>query len=193
MARAPDGTSAVRRPLDNIPKEDYIPNHPPHYRGRSHETQTRAGEGAAPAGEARNLALGRPWVAVRPHYGGLPESGWTRHGRRRAKACRIGSSQKPPGSAPGSYGPGTEIAAMERREAPAFSKESAARRKTGAPLGAPSPRASAEGKERGPAAAGTDYGAPAPQRTGAMARAGLKLGCLKTESVSAKISPASCS
>jgi hypothetical protein len=30
------------------------------------------GEGVAPAGEARNLALGRSRVAVRPHYGGLP-------------------------------------------------------------------------------------------------------------------------
>ena len=28
--------------------------------------------GAAPAGGARNPALGRPWVTVRPHYGGLP-------------------------------------------------------------------------------------------------------------------------
>ena len=78
--------------------------------------------GAAPAGGVRTPALGRPWVAVRPYYGGLPFNGWTRHGRRRAKARRIGLSQKPPGSAPGSYGPRDRKAATERREAPAHRK-----------------------------------------------------------------------
>ena len=45
-------------------------------------------------------------------------------------------------------GPGDRKAAMERREAPAFSKGNAARRKTGAPLGAPSPRLY-EGRRKG--------------------------------------------
>ena len=58
--------------LDSMADLDYIPSYPPRYRGRSHETQTRAGEDAAPAGGARNPAPGRPRVAVRPHYGGLP-------------------------------------------------------------------------------------------------------------------------
>ena len=39
--------------LDSMADLDYIPSYPPRYRGRSHETQTRAGEDAAPAGGAR--------------------------------------------------------------------------------------------------------------------------------------------
>jgi len=42
---------------------------------------------------------------------------------------------------------------VERREAPALSQESAARRKTGAPLGAPSPRI-VEGEKKRPRSAG---------------------------------------
>ena len=57
---------------------------------------------------------------------------------------------------------GREIAAMERRQAPAHRQRCAARLTTGAPSGAPSPRHS-RGKE-----GTTAY--PAPQRIGAMTR-----------------------
>src|SRR5665647_2493778 len=65
-----------------------------------------------------------------------------------------------PRRAPGSTVPGTEIAAMERREAPAFSKGNAAYGRTGAPLGAPSPSACAGGSVQGPAKRGSDDGVP---------------------------------
>ena len=58
---------------------------------------------------------------------------------------------------------------MERREAPAFSKEGAAKRKTGAPLGAPSPRARPEGRK-----GKTAY--PGPQRIRAMSLALARTG-----------------
>src|SRR6185437_11461989 len=48
---------------------------------------------------------------------------------------------------------------VERREAPALRKRSAARLKTGAPLGAPLPRWC--GGEKCPAKAGKEFGAPA--------------------------------
>ena len=56
---------------------DFPPNlalssyHLPQARGVL-QTLAGRGEGVAPAGGARNPALGRPRVAVRPHYGGLP-------------------------------------------------------------------------------------------------------------------------
>jgi hypothetical protein len=60
----------------------------------------------------------------------------------------IRATDRKPERKPGNAGPGTEIAAMARREAPALPKGNAARRKTGAPLGAPSPRHFAGDKER---------------------------------------------
>jgi hypothetical protein len=95
-------------------------------------------------------AMRRPRVClarIRPGGPGQPSAPttWGCLARLHAARTKAGESlpdrvsQKPLGSAPGSYGPGDRKAAMERREAPAFSKESAARRKTGAPLGAPSP------------------------------------------------------
>ena len=60
-------------------------------------------------------ALGRFWVTVRPHYGALPSTGWTRNGQRRAKA-RPGRSLQA-SAVPGSTVPKTEIATVERREA----------------------------------------------------------------------------
>jgi hypothetical protein len=75
-----------------------------------------------------------------------------------------GPSRAP--SAPGSHGPGDRKAAVERREAPAFSKEDAARRKTGAPLGAPPPRFFG-GTRKGPGARGRNDGVPgAAKNTG---------------------------
>jgi hypothetical protein len=46
----------------------------------------------APAGGARNPALGRPWVPVRPHYEGLPSMagrGWDEGGRKPAGCGRL--------------------------------------------------------------------------------------------------------
>ena len=41
---------------------------------------------AAPAGGVRTPALGRPWVAVRAHYGALPSMAGRRCGRRRGES-----------------------------------------------------------------------------------------------------------
>jgi hypothetical protein len=87
--------------------------------------------GVAPARGARNFALGRPWVAVRPHYEGLPFSGLDAARTKAGESLPDRVSQKPPGSAPGSYGPGDrnrrinkprprKLVWVERREAPAF-------------------------------------------------------------------------
>ncbi len=62
-----------------------------------------AGKGPAPAGVARSHALGRPWPAVRPHYGGLPSMAGRGGRRRAAEAARIGGPSRAP-SPPGSYG-----------------------------------------------------------------------------------------
>ena len=80
--------------------------------GREGMRRPRAGFASLPPG-----GPGQPSV---PTTRDCPSVGWTRRGRRWAKACRIGLSQKPPGPASGSYGPGDRKAAMERREAPAF-------------------------------------------------------------------------
>jgi hypothetical protein len=75
---------------------------------------------------------------------------------------------------PGNAAPGTEIAATERREAPAFPQGSAGRWKTGASLGAPSPRY-LRGAKEGPLEAGKDYGVPgAAKNTGGEACARRK-------------------
>jgi hypothetical protein len=121
--------------------------------------------------------LGPPSV---PTKGDCPSVGWTRRGRRAAKAARIGSSQKPPGSAPGSYGPGdrnrrqispdcASLSGWSAERRPHPSKEDAARLKTGAPLGAPPPR-SFEGHDQGPALAGRKSAYPGPQRIRAAKR-----------------------
>src|SRR5664279_4590342 len=116
---------------------------------------------AAPAGGARN-----------PAPGGLgPPSAPTTRGRLHwldAARTKAGESLPDRGPrrapfAPGSYGPGDRKAAVERREAPALPKGSAARLKTGAPLGAPPPRCF-EGHEEGPARAGRNTAYPGPER-----------------------------
>jgi hypothetical protein len=95
----------------------------------------RAGETNAPP------PPGRPWVAVRPHYGGPPFGGLDAARTKAGESLPDRVSQKPPGSAPGSYGPGDRKAAMERREAPASFKRGCGKtERPGAPLGAPSPR-----------------------------------------------------
>ena len=79
--------------------------------GREGMRRPRAGFASLPPG-----GPGQPSV---PTTRDCPSVGWTRRGRRRAKACRIGGPARAP-SASGSYGPGDRKAAMERREAPAF-------------------------------------------------------------------------
>ena len=79
--------------------------------GREGMRRPRAGFASLPPG-----GPGQPSV---PTTRDRPSVGWTRRGRRRAKACRIGGPGRAP-SASGSYGPGDRKAAMERREAPAF-------------------------------------------------------------------------
>src|SRR5450830_2050144 len=72
--------------------------------------------GAAPAAAARNRGTGRPRVAVRPYYGGLPlmaGRGTDEGGRKPAGSGRA----QPSRPRPEVTAPGTEIAAVERREA----------------------------------------------------------------------------
>src|SRR5674476_55861 len=95
-----------------------------------------AGWDAAPAGGARNPAPGRPRAAVRPYYEGPPSlagRGADEGGRKPAgSGARLGPRPRPEVTAPGTEKP---LWSAERRPHP--SKEDAARRKTGAPLGAP--------------------------------------------------------
>src|SRR5450759_3753846 len=72
--------------------------------------------GAAPAAAARNRGTGRPWVAVRPYYGGLPLMVGRGADEGRRKLPGSGRAQ-PSRPRPEVTAPGTEIAAVERREA----------------------------------------------------------------------------
>ena len=111
-----------------------------------------------------------------PLLRGAALTGWTRRGRRRAKACRIGGPARAP-SASGSYGPGDRKAAMERREAPAFLARGARQDGRLVRHSVLHPLALREGEKLGPAQAGRTTAYPAPQRIRA-----AKLGCLKIES-----------
>src|SRR5665647_257584 len=107
-----------------------------------------AGWDAAPAGGARNPVPGRPRAAVRPYYEGPPSlagRGADEGGRKPAgSGARLGPRPRPEVTAPVTEKP---LWSAERRPHP--SKEDAARRKTGAPLGAPPPRLF-EGKRKAP-------------------------------------------
>ena len=96
--------------------------------------------GVAPAGGARNPAPGRPWVAVRSATMVCPSMGWTRRGRRRAKAYRIGVEPKAARVAPGSYSPRDRNCRDGAPRGARTSMRCAAYGTTGAPLGAPFPR-----------------------------------------------------
>ena len=139
-----------------------------HAGGRRCGARGREGTLLAPPG-----GPGQPSV---PTTRDRPSVGWTRRGRRRAKACRIGGPRGPR-RRPEATAPGTEIAAMERREAPAFLATGTRQDgKTGAPLGAPSPRFFARGKSWSPQSAGKDDGAPrAAKNRGGGALAILRL------------------
>jgi len=153
--------------LDSIPTGTIFHPASP-FRGRSHETQTRAGEVAAPAGGARNPASGRPRPAVRPYYEGLPSMAG-RGGRRRvAGAARMEGPTSLSGRPPGSTAPGTEKLRWSAERRRAFAKaRAAARRMMVAPLGAPSPRLLPGAKRKAPRL-GQGYGLPgAAKNTGA--------------------------
>ena len=132
-----------------------------------------SGVGCGACGRGRTYPRSREAPGRRPSLlWGTAFNGWTRRGRRRAKARRIGLSPKPPGSAPGSYGPGDRKAAMERRVASVLRKgRHAARRRTdGCATRRSIPSAFCRGLEG-------NYGAPrAAQIIGARKRARLEQG-----------------
>src|SRR3954463_7970757 len=65
-----------------------------HRRERCHRTLWNVGMGAAPAGGELTWlrAPGRPWVSVRPHYGGLPPKLAGRGQACGAKSPRVATS-----------------------------------------------------------------------------------------------------
>jgi hypothetical protein len=101
--------------LDFIPISIYSYTHPCSLRASSRDV-SRMEPGAAPAAAARNRGTGRPRVAVRPHYEGLPLMAGRGADEGRRKLPGSGPGNTGP-SARGSAAPGTEIAAVERREA----------------------------------------------------------------------------
>ena len=74
------------------------------------------GADAAPAGGARNPALGRSRVTVRSHYEGLPFSGLNGAGRAERK-LRDRAGEEPAVRVPEATVPKPKIAAVERRKA----------------------------------------------------------------------------
>jgi hypothetical protein len=108
-----------------------------------------SGVGCGACGRGRTYPRSREAPGSRPSLlRGTALNGWTRCGGRAAEAARIRVGQRPAHPHPEATAPGTEKPLMERREAPASWQQDAARRKTGAPLGAPSPRL-VEGRKRG--------------------------------------------
>src|SRR5664280_952284 len=128
------------------------------------------GRGCGARGQPSQACLREAPGSRPPQLRGGALTGWTRRGRRRAKACRIGGPARAP-SASGSYGPGDRKAAMERREAPAFLARGARLDGRLVRHSVLHPLAFRRGEKKGR----TAY--PAPQRTRA-----AKLGCLKIES-----------
>src|SRR5664279_177144 len=118
------------------------------------------GRGCGARGQASQAYLREVPGRRPPLLRGAAFTGWTRRGRRRAKACRIGGPAGPR-PRPEVTAPGTEKPLWSAERRPHPSKEDAARRKTGAPLGAPPPRCF-EGHEEGPAPAGRTTAYPAP-------------------------------
>ena len=110
---APDRIG-LKKNFDFIPTRLYSYTYPGSLRASSRDV-SRMEPGAAPAAAARNRGTGRPRVAVRPYYGGLPlmAGRGTDEGRRKLP----GSGRGIPPVRARKHGPGTEIAAVERREA----------------------------------------------------------------------------
>ena len=117
-------------------------------RGASSRGVLVMGTDAAPAAVPRKHRLGRLRVAVRAHYGALPSMA----GRGLVKAGEsplgsfsvLGRSDRKP--APGSTAPRTEKPRGAPEGARAFALESAARKTTVAPSGAPLPELSGNAK-----------------------------------------------
>ena len=74
------------------------------------------GVGAAPAPVPRKHGPGRPWVTVRPHYGGPPFNGLDGTGRAGRKPCARACEEQAV-RVPEATVPEPKIAAVERREA----------------------------------------------------------------------------
>ena len=74
------------------------------------------GVGAAPAPVPRKHGPGRPWVTVRPHYGGPPFNGLDGTGRAGRK-LRARAGEEPAVQVPEATVPEPKIAAVERRKA----------------------------------------------------------------------------
>jgi hypothetical protein len=143
--------------------------------------------GAAPAGGARNPAPGRPWAAVRPHYGGPPFGGLdaapTKAGESlpdRGGRCPSVGARK--------YGPGDKNrrSGAPRGAPPSPRRRRASPRRVGR-LRQPSGglRQALSVSRRSAPSKGAQEGKtayPAPQRIRAMAHARLRPGCLKIES-----------
>ncbi len=112
-------------------------------------------------------ASGRPRVAVRSNYVGLPSMAGRGADEGGRKPAGSGRAKSRPGRRPEVTAPGTEIAAIEPREAPAVLATGPRQDgKTGAPLGAPSPHL-ARGEKACPRAGGEDDGLPgAAKNTG---------------------------
>ena len=126
-------------------------------RGRCHEASCKWDRTRRPRARLVTSLPGGPGSPSVPTKRDRPSVGWTRRGRRWAKACRIGGPPRAP-SASGSYGPGDRKAAMERRAA-RTRRQGCPRRKAwidkDAPLGAPSPRIT-RGPKKCPAQAGRE-------------------------------------
>jgi hypothetical protein len=102
---------------------------------------------------------------------GTAFDGWTRRGRRRAKARRIGLAESRPGPRPEVTAPGTEIAAWSAERRPHLRKKMRQRKDlVRHPALHPSRVA---GTRRRPREGGENYGAPAPLKNrGDFARLG---------------------
>jgi len=111
------------------------------------------GEGAAPAPVPRKHGPGRPWVTVRPHYGGPPFNGLDGRGRAgrkpRARACEAQAVRVPEDTVPR-----CKIAAVGGREATRPAQRARAPQGVGfetAPRGAPPPHLRGHGRKARPA------------------------------------------
>jgi hypothetical protein len=107
--------------------------------------------------------LGRHYGRSARSFAGLGALQWLRIAKASsAQKGMVPSPPKPQGK-PGNAGPGTEKPRWSAERRPHSSQGNAARRKTGAPLGAPSPRLCREEKgpvRRSPKGEGGDYGVP---------------------------------
>ena len=154
----------------------------------------------APAGGFRKPALGRPREPIGRHYDRSARSSldWDRSngfGPAKSAACPKGGAPRPRRNRSGNQetrtrGQKSPPWSAERR--PRSPKGNAARRKTGAPLGAPFPSLFRGGKGLSAEARKGEGGTtayPAPQRIRAMTHACLEFGCLTIGSERTRVFP----